>query len=173
MNKNIIYSIACMTFTIMIGGAVYEHMNVVPKWSAAPPVSLSMFQGEYGLKPDLFWMLIHPVNLALFIISLVLNRKSTASKNLWICFVSYLAILSITAVYFVPELLSITSTAYSETIDAGLTRRAKTWEILSLVRLGVLFILSITLFMGLTKTNVLRSTTSAAKLSKRRAPVAA
>lgn len=173
MNKNIIYSIACLTFTIMIGGAVYEHMNVVPKWSAAPPVSLSMFQGEYGLKPDLFWMMIHPVNLVLFIVSLVLNRRNAASKNLWICFITYIAILAITAVYFVPELLSITSTAYSETVDAGLTQRAKTWEILSLVRLGVLFVLSVTLFMGLTKTNVLRVTTNSAKLSRKRAPVAA
>ena len=62
MKKDIIYSIACLSFAIIIGGAVYEHLNVVPQWSAAPPVSLSMFQGEYGLKPDLFWKIIHHGN---------------------------------------------------------------------------------------------------------------
>ena len=66
MKRDIIYSISCLAFAIMIGGAVYEHLNVVPQWSAAPPVSLSMFQGEYGLNPELFWMSIHPVNIILF-----------------------------------------------------------------------------------------------------------
>jgi hypothetical protein len=60
MKKDLIYALTCLCFTIMIGGAVYEHLNIVPQWSAAPPLSLSMFQGEYGLKPGTFWMVIHP-----------------------------------------------------------------------------------------------------------------
>lgn len=154
MQKDLFYSISCLAFAIVIGGAVYEHLNVVPTWAAAPPTSLSMFQGEYGLKPELFWMIIHPVNLLLFIVTLVMHWRSTRRKNLLIVLSAYVAILIITSIYFVPELISIITTAYSPTPDAELTRRAKLWEILSIIRLVVLVVLSIILFLGLTKSTV-------------------
>jgi hypothetical protein len=153
MKKDILYAVSCLAFAIIIGGAVYEHLNVVPKWAAGPPATLSMFQGEHGLKPELFWMTIHPVNLLLFILTLTLHWKSDRRKNLLIVLASYIAILVITSIYFVPELISITTTAMSSNPDAGLTERAKLWELLSLVRLGVLVVLSIVLFTGLAKSN--------------------
>lgn len=173
MNKNIIYSIACMTFTIMIGGAVYEHLTVVPKWTAAPPLSLSMFQGEYGLKPDIFWMLIHPVNLVLFIVTILLNRDNQSRTNLWIPFIGYILVLAITSVYFVPELIMITTTPFSETVDAGLQQRAEMWEILSLVRLAFLLVLAGVIFMGLTKTANKIESKSSLRVGKRRQAVTA
>lgn len=151
MKKDIIYSISCLAFAIMIGGAVYEHVNVVPQWSAAPPVSLSMFQGEYGLNPELFWMSIHPVNIILFAVTLIIHWKTKRRKNVLITLIAYFIILIITSIYFVPELISITSTTYASSSDSSLTQRAKLWEILSLARLGVLMVLSIILFTGLTK----------------------
>jgi hypothetical protein len=153
MQKDILYSITCLAFAVIIGGAVYEHLNVVPQWAAAPPASLAMFQGEYGLKPELFWKIIHPVTILLFIVTLILHWRSGRRKNLLIVLSTYVVILIITSIYFVPELISITSTAYSPTPDAGLTQRAKLWEVLSIVRLVVLVILSIILFIGLTKSN--------------------
>lgn len=149
--KNIIYSVTCLAFAIVIGGAVYEHLNVVPTWSAAPPLSLSMFQGEYGLKPELFWMLIHPVNLLLFIVTLVIHWKSPRRKNIAGVLISYVAILVITSIYFVPELIKITTTPFAENIDADLVKRSSLWEALSIVRLSILVILSVILSMGLTK----------------------
>ena len=151
MKKDLIYSITCLAFAIVIGGAVYEHLNVVPTWSAGPPVSLAMFQGEYGMNPELFWMLIHPVNIVLFIITLALHWRSARRKFIAIVLASYVAILIITAIYFVPELLSIIKTDYSVTADAQLTSRAQLWEALSIIRLGILVVLSIILFLGLTR----------------------
>jgi hypothetical protein len=153
MKKDLFYSLTCLAFAIIIGGAFYEHLNVVPKWAAAPPLSLSMFQGQYGLKPELFWMLIHPVTLLLFAITLVMHWRSARRKPLLIVLGSYLFILVVTSIYFVPELISITTTAFSTDVDAELTRRAARWESLSLVRLGLLVIFSLVLFMGLTKAN--------------------
>jgi hypothetical protein len=153
MKKNILYSFTCLAFAVIIGGAIYEHMNVVPKWAAAPPVSLSMFQGEYGLNPELFWMLIHPVNLLLLTITLLLHWRSGRRKHLLTVLMGYIIILAVTAVFFVPELLSITKTAAAAVADADLTRRAGLWEVLSILRLGILVILSIVLFTGLTKPN--------------------
>jgi hypothetical protein len=153
MKKDLLYSITCLVFIIIIGGAVYEHLNMVPTWSAAPPASLSMFQGQYGLKPEMFWMTVHPVALLLFTISLIVHWRSERRKNILIVFAGYVAILAITFIWFLPELLSITHTAFATTPDAGLTRRASLWETLSQVRLGVLMFLSVVLLLGLTKQN--------------------
>lgn len=156
MKKDLLYSATCLAFTIMIGGGVYEHLTMVPVWSTAPPVSLSMFNGEYGLNPAPFWMLIHPVNLLLFVISLVMHWRSERRKNILIVMASYVAILVITSIYFVPELLSITKTPLASTIDTELVKRAKLWELLSLGRLAVLLVLAMILFTGLTKTATVR-----------------
>jgi hypothetical protein len=153
MQKDILYSTTCLAFAIIIGGAVYEHLNVVPQWAAAPPASLSMFQGKYGLKPALFWIIIHPVTLGLFALTLIVHWHSPRRKNLLIVLTTYLAILLVTAFYFVPELVAITTTAYTQTTDVVLTQRAAAWEILSLLRLVVLVGLSLFLFTGLTKGN--------------------
>lgn len=151
MNKNILYSITCLAFTIIIGGAVYEHLNVVPTWAAAPPVSLSMFKGEYGLNPALFWQIIHPVNLLLFALTLIFHWNTQRRKSIVFVFSSYFIILVITAIYFVPELISITNTASDGKPDPALMKRASLWEMLSLLRLAVLVFLALKLYLGLTK----------------------
>lgn len=151
MKKDLLYSVTCLAFAIVIGGAVYEHLNMVPTWAAAPPVSLSMFQGPHGLDPALFWKLIHPVNLVLFILTLIVHWKSPRRKNLLIVLGTYVTILIITFIYFVPELISITTTAYADTVDQQLMERAGWWERLSILRLGVLVGLAIGLMLGLTK----------------------
>jgi hypothetical protein len=149
--KNLIYSITCLSFAVIIGGAVYEHLSVVPRWSAAPPRSLTMFQGEYGLNAQAFWKLIHPVTILLFIATLATSWKSARRINVLTAFIAYIAIIAMTAIYFVPELLAITTTPYADSIDLGLAARAERWENLSLIRLAVLVVLSLVLFFGLTK----------------------
>ncbi|MDQ4141473.1 MAG: hypothetical protein M3142_13270, partial [Bacteroidota bacterium] len=129
--KDITYSITCLSFAIIIGAAVYEHLAVVPRWSAGPPASLSMFQGKYGLNAGAFWKLIHPVTLLLFTATLTLFWKTERRKNILVTLTGYVIILIITATYFVPELLAITGTAFSETFDPTLTKRAQLWELLS------------------------------------------
>jgi hypothetical protein len=166
MKKDILYALSCLFFTIMIGGAVYEHIVLVPKWAAAPPVSLSMFQGEYGLNPGPFWMIIHPTILFSFTVTLIMHRKTERRKPLATVFITYAIILIITSIYFVPELLSITSSAFSSTPDAQLIKRASLWEMLSLVRLGVLLVSAVVLFLGLAKSN---ATQLAASNKKRNA----
>ncbi len=154
MKKDLLYAVTCIAFIIVIGGAVYEHLNVVPVWSAAPPLSLSMFQGEFGLKPELFWMIIHPVNLLLFCICLAVHWKTARRKPLLTVFIGYFLILVITAIYFVPELISIISTPLATNIDEQLTGRASVWEKLSLARLTTLVLMSIVLLLGLTKSRM-------------------
>jgi hypothetical protein len=149
--KDIFLILVCISFIIVIGAAVYEHMGVVPQWSEAPPKSLSMFQGEYGLNSGRFWMSIHPVTLLLFIIALVTNWKTFRRRNILIAFIGYLIILAITSVYFVPTLMEFINTPYSDTVDPTLVDRASMWETLSLVRLVALLVLAYILLSALLK----------------------
>jgi hypothetical protein len=155
--KTILLILASISFIIIIGGATYEHVAVVPIWKIAPPASLTMFQGEYGLYPGNFWMSIHPITLVLLIAALIANWKTAGRKYIVIPLAGYVAILIITAIYFVPELMSITGTPYQPVADSGLVARAALWEKLSLIR-GVLLIgAAATLLFSLTKTNEKRA----------------
>ena len=151
MLRTILLIPACISFIIVVGGATYEHLAVVPVWAKAVPASLSMFQGEYGLAAQNFWIPIHPVTIVLLVVGLVANWRNARRGYIIATLTGYLAILAITAIYFVPELLAITQSAFSSNVDADLTRRANRWETLSLVRLGVLIVLAIVLQLGLSK----------------------
>jgi hypothetical protein len=143
-------AIAAVSFVIVAGGAVYEHLAVVPQWSAAPPASLTMFQGEYGLSAGRFWPLAHAVTVVLLITALVLNWRTPARSFISIALCGYIVLLVITSVYFLPELGAITRTPYQPVADAALTARAERWEVLSLVRLALLLALAFVLMLGLT-----------------------
>jgi hypothetical protein len=151
MIRTLLLILGSISFVIVIGGATYEHAAIVPVWSAAVPESLAMFQGRYGLTAQNFWIPIHPVTLVLLIAALVGNWNTPRRNYILTTIAGYIAILATTFVYFVPELLALTQTAYSTTVDPELTRRANFWEILSLVRLGALLLLAVVLLLGLSK----------------------
>lgn len=160
--KTFVLILACISFCIVIGGAVYEHLAVVPIWASAPPASLTMFQGEYALAAQRFWIPIHPVTLALLLLSLALNWRTPRRWLIATMIVGYFLILVITTIYFVPELLAITQSVFSTAPDADLTRRAARWESLSLARLGALIILAI---LGMLAVSRRPATLSAAEVS--------
>lgn len=150
--KDLIYALTCLSFSIIVGAAVYEHLAVWPRAYAAPPLSLSMFQGEYGLNSGAFWTKIHPVTLLLFITTLILFWKSARRKTILIVFIGYIVVMVTTFLYFVPELIDITTTEYTTAIDESLRSRGALWEKLSLLRLAVITGLAIVLYFGASKT---------------------
>lgn len=149
-SRNLLLSLASLVFIIMVGGATYEHIAVVPNWSSGPPASLSIFQGPHGLHAEYFWMAIHPIAILLLVISLVLNWRTLRKKAIIAVLGGYVLILIITSIYFVPELIAIIHSPYQDTVDQALLERASLWETLSLVRLIFLLILSMMLLGSLT-----------------------
>lgn len=147
---NLLLSLALLSYIIVIGGAVYEHSAMVPQWTAAPPASLALFQGAYGLKAQNFWIPIHPVTLLLMTAALMTNWRSARRRTISLSMGAYVLVLVITFSLFVPELIAITGTPYSDTVDAALQARAGKWEALSLVRLAFLIINAIVFLSALT-----------------------
>lgn len=149
--KNLFYILLCLSFSVIIGAAFYEHLVIWPRAFSSLPQSLYMFQGEFGLNSAIFWQAIHPITLLLFIVVLLLMWKSERRKNLLIALTGYAIILIVTFIYFVPELMSLINTKYELTVNQDLVNRGSTWELLSIIRLFFLIILAFILYSGLTK----------------------
>lgn len=149
--KDIFLILASISFIMVLGAAAYEHLGVIPKWSAAPPSSLAMFQGEYGLKAENFWIPIHPVAFLLMTAALIVNWNTPRRSNILTVIIGYAIILASTFIYFVPELIDITQTPYQENVDQVLLNRASMWETLSIVRLVFIAVLAYILLSALTK----------------------
>ena len=143
--------LGCISFITVIGGATYEHLAVVPVWASAVPASLTMFQGEYALAASRFWIPIHPITLVLLLAALLLNWRSRRRGFILACLAGYGLVLLATFLYFVPELMAITSATYDQVVDPDLTRRARMWESLSLGRLAFLDLLAILLLFGVSR----------------------
>lgn len=151
--KNFTLIIACISFVTVLGAGVYEHVVVIPQWSAAPPASLTMFAGQYGLHAENFWIPIHPITLFFLGGALIANWYSNRRKKILIVLCSYILILALTFGYFVPELILLIGTPVHDITDPDLLRRASAWETLSLIRLSMLVVLSFILLSALTKSH--------------------
>lgn len=147
---NLLLSLAAISYIIVIGGATYEHLAFVPQWTAAPPASLAMLQGPYGLLAQNFWIPIHPVTLLLLAVALVANWRGPRRRTIAQAMAGYVLVLLITFAFFVPELIAITTTPFSPAVDPDLQARAARWEALSLVRLSFLLLIAMVLLSALT-----------------------
>ncbi|MBS1643470.1 MAG: hypothetical protein JST21_17310 [Bacteroidetes bacterium] len=148
--KNIFYVLTCISVCILIGAGVYEHFAVWPIAFSAPPKSLTMFQGEYAMQPASFWKLIHPMTLILFIITLVMNWRTGRRKSILTAFGIYFLMIIATFIYFVPQLMQIIGTPYTETVDTSLQKSGSLWITLSLVRAVLVLVAAFILISGLT-----------------------
>jgi hypothetical protein len=132
---------------------VYEHLAVWPHAFAAPPKSLTMFQGEYKLNPALFWKIIHPITLLLFLANLIVNWKTERKKNILTALLGYILIAAVSFIYFTSEITSLITIQYENTVSQEIINRFSLWEALSYFELAFAFVLAFILFMGLTKGN--------------------
>lgn len=147
--KNILYALTCLSFSAIIGAAIYEHTALWPAAFSEPPKSLTVFQGPYRLNAAPFWQSIHPVTLLLFTITLIVSWRTHRRKFILIALAGYVLILAATFIYFVPELLELTGAPYTDTVEPSLQARGSRWINLSLVRGGILIALAMNLLLGL------------------------
>jgi uncharacterized membrane protein len=156
-SKNLFYILACISFSLILGAGIYEHLAVWPVAYSEPPKSLTMFQGAYAIQSAHFWMPVHPVTLVLIIITLIMHRKTERRKYIGITLVVYLVVLIVTFALFVPELISLTGTSYTDTVDPAIKKRGQIWITLSLVRMAFMVGAYVILLLGLMKPAVQRT----------------
>jgi hypothetical protein len=68
-------------YLLMNGSQIFETVLIVPSWTAAPPASLGMFQGTWGLDFKTFWIVFHSLHEITFIVALVSCWKLTVVRR--------------------------------------------------------------------------------------------
>jgi len=132
--SEIFVRLAIVCWGVMCGGIVYEHVAVVPQWSKQPPESLAMWSGPYRVTAERFWKGIHPIVILLLAASLVAAWSTDQRSALIMVLSAYLAVIAVTAVWFVPELLKLTQDQNAPIPHDEWRARARRWERLSLAR---------------------------------------
>ncbi len=127
--------LSALFWGVLCGAMLYEHLAVVPQWARRPPESLTMWTGAYRLKAERFWMSIHPVLVSLLIGALVTGwGDGDRRMALLVVLGTYVAVLALTGVWFVPELLRLTQDPAAAIAPDAWRARARRWELASIAR---------------------------------------
>lgn len=125
---------------VVLGGIVYSHVVYFPVYLSDLPASAVLVTGAYALDEGRFWMAIHPLLLLSLIVNLVVNLKVGAVRNrILISFGIYIAVIVVTQLYFLPELMAFARSASSDVSPAEWLARGNRWQYLSWIRGGVMF----------------------------------
>lgn len=135
--------ITTVAYLLLNGAQLFETAVLVPVWTAAPPASLHLFQGPYGLDFKVFWIVAHSLHELTFLAALVLNWNiASRRKILLVVLVLHILVRAWTLLYFAPVIISFQQIPVSDTVDQMLLQKAARWREMNLVRVAVFTILS-------------------------------
>jgi uncharacterized membrane protein len=136
----------------LLGGVAYSHIVFFPVYLSALPDSAAVVSGPYGLHEARFWMTIHPLLIVSLAVTLALNWRLRARR--WLIVLSlalYLAVLVVTSVYFVPELIAFEGSPRSGLPAAEWQARADRWQRRSWTRGASLYVGMLPLLFALAR----------------------
>ncbi|MCC8362143.1 hypothetical protein LK996_03515 [Lysobacter sp. A6] len=121
---SLIASIAsCFT---QIGAQLFAILVIVRTAIAAPPRSLAMFEGEYGYDSSLFWQTVPNITLALLVVAIIANWRTTRRNLLLLSLALFLAGSAVAALVVQPGFGKLLANGYSNVVDATLQGHAAT-----------------------------------------------
>src|SRR5437660_291428 len=133
--RTIALMVSILLMGILLGGIVYSHIAFFPSYLSGLPNSAVLVNGPYPIKDEYFWPLIHPLAILSLIISLVLNWKIPARRKLIaIPLVVYVLAITVTTLYFVPELRAFKNSPHMAVTPAEWYARGQRWQHLSWTR---------------------------------------
>ncbi len=133
-----------LVYFVMNGAQIFETAAIVPKWSAFPPESFKMFQGNFGLDFKVFWISMHSIHELTFILAILFCWKLTHVRNgLLLLFAIHMGIRIWTLLYFVPNILEFERIANTTYTGTDLPERAAQWENLNYLRVFLFIAVSI------------------------------
>jgi hypothetical protein len=123
-NVTLIASIAsCFT---QIGAQLFAIVVIVRTIIAAPPRSFAMLQGDYGYDSNIFWQTVPMITLALLILAIVTNWRTTRRNLLLLSLALFLAGSAVAGIVVEPGLYKLMAAGYSSVVNASLQSQAAT-----------------------------------------------
>ena len=144
--------LAVILWGTLLGGIAYSHLVYFPVYLSALPDSAVVVNGTYGLNEVPFWLIIHPLLILSLVVALVLNWKSRPRRKLiLISFATYIVVIVISQIYFIPELVAFQRSPESSLLPAEWLARGQRWQRLSWIRAAVCYAAFVPLLLALTK----------------------
>lgn len=135
--------ITTLAYFMMNGAQLFETAAITPKWTSAPPESLAMLGGKYGLDFKVFWIVTHSLHELTFLLALIFCWKIDPVRNwLLLLLLLHVAVRAWTLMYFAPNIFDFQKIATSGTTDTDLLARASQWRILNYFRVGIFIAIS-------------------------------
>jgi hypothetical protein len=118
----------CFSMAGAFGGGLYEHIVVMPIWSASPPTSFSIIQPGTGVPLQRFWIPIHAAITAFILLTLFLAWSNTSVRRLLlIALASYIVMRVWSGLFFIPEMLKFQKIPLDAAPSAELSARVANW----------------------------------------------
>lgn len=133
--------VTTLLYFAMNGAQIFETAVLVPRWTASPPDSFTLFRGPYAIDLKTFWIATHSIHEISMIAATVLCWKLEVRNALLLIFFLHLAVRVWTLAYFAPEIISFQRIA--ETGEAGLdlVRRVTLWKRWNILRVTAFVVL--------------------------------
>jgi hypothetical protein len=118
----------CFSMAGAIGGGLFEHIVLIPLWSATPPSSFSIIQPGTGVPLQNFWIPVHAAITIFIVLSLVLTwREMKVRRLLLIGLGSYIVMRVWSGLYFIREMLEFQKVPLDSPPSAELSARVASW----------------------------------------------
>jgi hypothetical protein len=125
----------CFSVAGAIGGGLYEHLVLVPIWSASPPASFAIIQPDTGVPLQSFWIPVHGAITVFIALSLFLTwRQPRVRRLLLIGLCAYIVMRAWSFAYFIPEMLAFQQIPPGAPPSAELSARVQSWTFGSVFR---------------------------------------
>ena len=116
----------CFSMAGAFGGGLYEHIVVMPIWSASPPSSFSIIQP--GVPLQRFWIPIHAAITVFVLLALYLTWSDNRVRRLLLLgLASYIVMRAWSALFFIPEMLKFQKIPLDAAPSAELSARVAKW----------------------------------------------
>jgi hypothetical protein len=118
----------CFSMAGAVGGGLYEHIVLMPLWSASPPSSFSIVQPGTGVPLQRFWIPVHAAITIFMVSSLFLTWNDiTIRRLLLIGLASYVVMRVWSGLFFIREMLAFQKIPLDSGPSAELSARVARW----------------------------------------------
>ncbi|MBZ4192557.1 transposase [Niabella beijingensis] len=135
--------VTILAYFLLNGAQLFETAVLVPKWTAAPPLSFQFFKKPYGADLKTFWIIAHSIHEITFILAIAFCWKIGPVRNgLLLLFAVHFVLRAWTLLYFAPNIIEFQAIANGKPSGADLLSRTRQWRILNYIRVGIFFAVS-------------------------------
>lgn len=118
----------CFFMAVALGGGIYEHVVLMPLWSASPPASFAVIQPGTGVPLQTFWIPVHAGVTVFLPLSLFLTwRDGRVRRLLLIGLASYIVMRVWSGLFFIPEMLAFQRIPVTAPLLPELSARVASW----------------------------------------------